>query len=81
MRFIVGDKAGAVKAGSMLSELVDMIEDKLSDDPMIQAIKKKTGKSHLIFIVNGRVVKTDQISRTQLEKGDDVRVHHPFFGG
>ena len=81
MRFIVGTKECAVGPGRMLSELVDFIEDKLSDDPMIQAIKGKTGKSHLIFIVNGRVVQKEQIGRMQLKEGDDVRVHYPFFGG
>ncbi len=81
MRALIGAKGCAVEAGSLLSELVDLYEEKLASDPMIKTIKKKTGHSFLIFIVNGKVVQPEQYAELRLKEGDDVRIHHPYFGG
>jgi hypothetical protein len=81
VRALIGTKDCPVKAGSLLSELVDVFEEKLANDPMIKAIKEKTGQSHLIFIVNGQVVRPEQFPELRLKDGDDVRIHHPYFGG
>ena len=81
MRALIGAKDCAVGAGSLLSELVDLFEEKLASDPMIKAIKNRTGHSYLIFIVNGQVVRPEQYGELRLKEGDDVRIHHPYFGG
>lgn len=81
MRALIGADDCEVKSGSLLSELVERYEMKLADDPMIKAIKEKTGRSHLIFIVNGRVIRPEKFSALRLKTGDDVRIHHPYFGG
>jgi sulfur carrier protein ThiS len=81
MRALIGSEDCQVKPGAQLSELVEAYEKKLSDDPMIQSIKEKSGKSHLIFIVNGVVIHPDRFGETYLQDGDDVRILHPYFGG
>jgi sulfur carrier protein ThiS len=81
MRALIGSKECAVEPGSLLSELVAVYEEKLAKDPMIKAIRGKTGQSHLIFIINGRVVRPEQYRKVRLKKGDDVRIQHPYFGG
>jgi hypothetical protein len=81
MRALIGAEDCAVPAGRFLSELVDFFEEKLADDPMIRAIKQKTGQSHLIFIVNGRVIRPEHYAQLRLKEGDDVRIQHPYFGG
>jgi sulfur carrier protein ThiS len=48
---------------------------------MIKAITAKTGKSYLVFIVNGVVIQPDMFEQTCLNSGDDVRFQHPYFGG
>jgi sulfur carrier protein ThiS len=81
MRALIGSEDCQVKPGAKLSELVKVYEKKLSNDPMIQTIKKKSGKSYLIFIVNGVVIHPDRFDQTVLKDGDDVRILHPYFGG
>ena len=81
MRALIGSKECAIAPGSLLSALVAMYEEKLAGDPMIKTIKQKTGQSHLIFIINGQVVRPEQYTELRLKEGDDVRIHHPYFGG
>ena len=81
MRALIGSKECTVEPGSLLSDLVAVYEEKLAGDLMVKVIKKKTGQSHLIFILNGKVVHSDQYTEVRLKKGDDVRIHHPYFGG
>ncbi len=81
MRVLVGVEGSEVAPGARLSDLVDIYEAKLADDPMIKVCKAKTGKSLLIFIVNGSVIKPDKYEAVILEHGDDVRINHPYFGG
>jgi sulfur carrier protein ThiS len=81
MRELIGDASAAVPAGASLADLAKIYETKLADDPMIKVAKEKTGKSLLIFIVNGEVIKSDRFSSFKLANGDDVRIHHPYFGG
>lgn len=81
MRELIGSENCQVKAGALLSELVEVYENKLSTDPMIKAVKEKTGKTHLIFIINGVVIHPNRFTETCLKDGDDVRILHPYFGG
>ncbi len=81
MRELIGEPNAAVAPGAYLAELVRIYEKKLNDDPMIKLTKEKTGTSLLIFIVNGEVITPDRFNTVKLASGDDVRVHHPYFGG
>jgi hypothetical protein len=64
-----------------VSDLVRVYEEKLAGDPMIRSIKERTGKSNLVFIVNGAVIPPEQSGELRLKAGDDVRIHHSCFRG
>lgn len=81
MRELIGNADAAVPPGATLADLAEIYETKLADDPMIKVAREKTGKSLLIFIVNGEVIKSDRLNTFTLASGDDVRIHHPYFGG
>ena len=81
MQVLIGSPGCEIPPGAPLSELVAVYEEKLADDPMIKTLKAKTGKSYLVFIVNGVVIKPDMFDQICLNDGDDVRVVHPVFGG
>lgn len=81
MRALIGSADCEIPPGALLSDLVKVYEKKLADEPMIRAIKKKTGKSLLVFIVNGSVIRPERFDKIRLEAGDDVRIIHPVSGG
>ena len=81
MRALIGAKDCDIDAGSLFSELVEFYENKLADEPMIKAVRERTGRSHLIYSVNGRIIRPEQFTELRLQEGDDVRIHHPCFGG
>lgn len=81
MRALIGSPECEIPSGALLPDLVRVYEEKLAGDPMIRSIKERTGKSHLVFIVNGVVIRPEQFDELRLQAGDDVRIHHPYFGG
>jgi sulfur carrier protein ThiS len=81
MRALIGSSGCEFLQGTLLSELVMAYEKKLENDAMIKAVKMKTGKSFLVFIVNGEVIGAEKYDSIQLKDGDDVRIQHPYFGG
>lgn len=67
--------------GTKLIEVVKRIREAKKDEPMIKAIKGKTGKDHIMFVVNGRVVQPREHEFLEIQEGDDIRWIHPYFGG
>ncbi len=70
-----------VKPGTRLKQIVNMVRKKKKSEPMIQAIVKKTGQDHIVFVVNGRIIQAPEYDSVLLKEGDDSRWIHPFFGG
>jgi hypothetical protein len=64
-----------------LITLVHQLEERIKTDPMIIRLIQTTGKSHLLFILNGTVVKAEDHSTIEIREGDDRCYVHPFFGG
>ncbi len=81
MRILVNGNPEEIEPGARLRVLVDRLEARVRDDPMIVALIQKTGKSQLLYILNGTVVRAEEIDRIVLREGDDLRYVHPFFGG
>jgi thiamine biosynthesis protein ThiS len=81
MRSLIGSPGCEIPPGALLSDLVKVYEEKLAGEPMIRSIKERTGKSYLIFVVNGMVIHPKQFDKVRLKAGDDVRILHPFCGG
>ena len=67
--------------GTKLIEVVKRIREAKKDEPMIRTIKEKTGKDHIKFVVNGRVVHSHEHESLEIQEGDDIRWIHPYFGG
>ena len=70
-----------VKPGTRLTQIVKMVRKAKKGEPMIKSLVKKTGTDHIIFVVNGRIVRAPEYASTELKEGDDIRWIHPFFGG
>ena len=70
-----------VKPGTRLTQIVKMVRKAKKGEPMIKSLVAKTGADHIIFVVNGRIVRAPEYGSTELKEGDDIRWIHPFFGG
>ena len=81
MRALIGSADCEIPPGALLSDLVKVYEEKLASEPMIKSIKQKTGKSLLVFVVNGTVIRPKQFDEIRLKAGDEVRIVHPYSGG
>jgi sulfur carrier protein ThiS len=70
-----------VKPGTRLAQIVKMVRKAKKGEPMIKSLVKKTGADHIIFVLNGRIVRAPEYDSVELKEGDDIRWIHPFFGG
>lgn len=67
--------------GTKFRAVVEMIRAKLAEEPMIKTIKAKTGRDHIVFVLNGNIIREPAYDTTELREGDDIRWVHPYFGG
>ncbi|NWF57086.1 MAG: MoaD/ThiS family protein [Syntrophaceae bacterium] len=67
--------------GSKFAEVVKVVRESKKKEPMIRALVEKTGADHIVFVLNGRIVKAPEYDSLELKEGDDIRWIHPFFGG
>jgi sulfur carrier protein ThiS len=81
MKACVNCKPYEFPEGTKLIEVVNLIREKKKDEPMIKTIRAKTGKDHIMFVVNGRVIKPKDYREVEIQEGDDIRWVHPYFGG
>jgi sulfur carrier protein ThiS len=81
MKITVNGKPQEAPPGSRLSALIDQLEARVKNDPMIISLVQQTGKSNMLYILNGTVVKTEDADAIEIREGDDLRYVHPFFGG
>jgi sulfur carrier protein ThiS len=70
-----------VKPGTRLTQIVNMVRKAKKGEPMIKSLVEKTGADHIIFVLNGRIVRASEYDSVELKEGDDIRWIHPFFGG
>ncbi len=81
MKASINCKEREFKAGTKFIEVVRLIREAKKDEPMIKTIVEKTGKDHIIFVLNGRVVQPQEYETLEIQEGDDIRWVHPYFGG
>jgi len=67
--------------GTKLIELVDQIRETNKDNPVLKSLIEKTGKDHLTFVYNRRVVKPREYESIELKEGDEIRWMLPYAGG
>jgi sulfur carrier protein ThiS len=81
MKITINGKPQEIAPDTRLIVLVHQLEERVKNDPMIISLIQKTGKSNLLYILNGTVVKAEEHSKIEIRDGDDLRYVHPFFGG
>ncbi len=81
MKVMLNGKQRDVEPGTKMITLVKLLENTVKDDPMIKSLKKKTGKSKLLFVLNNQVIQPEEYADIEINEGDQIRMIHPFFGG
>ena len=67
--------------GTKLIELVNQIRETNRDNPVLKSLIEKTGKDHITFTHNRRVVKPSEYDSIELQEGDEIRWMLPYAGG
>jgi hypothetical protein len=67
--------------GIKLIELVNQIREANRDNPVLKSLIEKTGKDHITFVYNRRVVKPSKYDSIELQEGDEIRWILPYAGG
>jgi molybdopterin converting factor small subunit len=68
-------------AGTKLIELVNRVREANKDNPALKSLIEKTGKDHITFTHNRRVVKSSEYDSIELKEGDEIRWIYPYAGG
>jgi hypothetical protein len=68
-------------AGKKLIDLVNQVREANKDNPVLKSLIEKTGKDHITFTHNRRVVKPSEYGSIELQEGDEVRWMLPYAGG
>jgi sulfur carrier protein ThiS len=68
-------------AGRKLIDLVNQVREAHKDNPVIKSLVEKTGKDHITFVYNRRVVKPPEYESIELKEGDEIRWILPYAGG
>ncbi len=81
MKIKINLKDQEFPTGTKLARVVEMIQEANREDPVTRSLVEKTGKDHLTFIYNRRVVKPQEYDFILLKEGDEIRWMHPYAGG
>jgi sulfur carrier protein ThiS len=68
-------------AGRKLIDLVNQVREAHKDNPVLKSLVEKTGKDHITFVYNRRVVKPPEYESIELKEGDEIRWILPYAGG
>ena len=82
MKVFVNNKEREFREGTKIIEVVNLIKEANKDEPMIKAMREKTGRSNIIlFILNGCVVQPQEYESLEIKDGDNIRLIYPYAGG
>ena len=81
MKVTINQKKHDFPPGTKFTQVVQKIREANKDEPVTKSLLQKTGKDHLTFILNGRIVKPEEYDSIDLEEGDEIRWIHPYAGG
>lgn len=68
-------------AGTKLNELVKRVREANRDNPVLKSLIEKTGRDHITFTHNRRVIKPSEYDSIELQEGDEIRWMLPYAGG
>ncbi len=81
MKLKINLKEREFPPGSRLGDVVKIVREANRDDPVSKSLLETTGRDHLTFVHNGRVVKPGEYDSIELKEGDEIRWMHPYAGG
>jgi sulfur carrier protein ThiS len=81
MKVTINSKIQELPSGAKLAEVVKRVREENQDDPVTRSLIEKTGKDHLTFILNKRIIPPRDFEKTALKEGDEIRWMHPYAGG
>jgi sulfur carrier protein ThiS len=81
MRIHINNREEHVKQGLKLIQLLEAVRQQSREDPRVKTIAEKTGKDHLIFALNGRVIRPHEFEEIEIHEEDRVRWVIPHMGG
>ncbi|MBC8417543.1 MAG: MoaD/ThiS family protein [Desulfobacterales bacterium] len=81
MKAFINCKEQEFPEGTKLIEVVKVIREAKKEEPMIKTIRAKTGKDHIMFVLNGQVAPPNEYESIEIHEGDHIRWVHPYFGG
>ena len=81
MKIVINSVEQNFPAGTRLIDLVNRVREASKDNPALKSLIDKTGKDHITFTHNRRVVKPSEYDAIELKEGDEVRWLFPYAGG
>ena len=81
MKIRINNREQELSDQASLIDVVRLVRSTTADDPMLKAIRQRTGDDHISYLVNGKVISAQEYETTAIKDGDDVRWIHPAFGG
>jgi len=81
MKLMINSVEQNFPAGKKLIDLVNQVREANKDNPVLKSLIEKTGKDHITFTHNRRVVKPSEYGSIELQEGDEVRWMLPYAGG
>lgn len=81
MKIRINNREQELSDQASLIEVVRLVRSTTADDPMLKAIRERTGNDHISYLLNGKVVAAQEYETTPIKEGDEIRWIHPAFGG
>jgi hypothetical protein len=81
VKIVINSVEQKFPAGTKLIDLVKRVREASKDHPALKSLIDKTGKDHITFTHNRRVVKPSEYDAIELREGDEVRWLFPYAGG
>ncbi len=81
MKIVVNSVEQNFPEGTQLIDLVNRVREANKDNPDLKSLIDKTGKDHVTFTHNRRIVKPSEYDSIELKEGDEVRWLFPYAGG
>jgi sulfur carrier protein ThiS len=81
MKVKINTKEHEFPPGTKLDQVARMVRDANEDDPVTKSLVERTGKDHITFVHNGKIIKHKDYNTIELREGDEIRWIYPYAGG
>ena len=81
MKIKINTKEQEFPPGTKFIQIVTQVREAEKDNPVLKSLIEKTGKDHITFTYNRRVVKPSEYGSIELKESDEIRWMLPYAGG